>query len=136
MKLQSKCKFCGKGLELDIDDTYYQLGDPHKFIQMAACNRCADLRGRRRSLLESIKLICHILLTETNAAVVKEMKEEARGPLRNVLMKYRDLAEDWHNGDCGDWDEAMVDAILGSPKHYGNVLSKIWTLSRQPKAML
>lgn len=136
MKTETTCKFCKKGIEVEIDDEYADLGDPFNLLPMASCNRCADLRMRRMRLLDMIRALAMTLLGERNEAALDELKGEMRETAQKLVRKFRELAEDWHHGDCGPWDETMVDALLNGPKYYGNVLGRIWRLSRQPKSML
>lgn len=136
MNVETTCKFCKRPITLEIDPSYDIGKDPMGLVPLACCNRCADLRERRRNIVAALNEVCLSLAAELNPSVLFKMKDEAREGMRTLLMKYRGLAEDWHHGDCGDWDEAMLDAVLASPRNYTSVLGRIWNMSRQPKAML
>jgi hypothetical protein len=47
-----KCKFCGSGVSLEIDDDALKLFRLDFWLKLAACNRCADFEERKHRLLD------------------------------------------------------------------------------------
>ena len=114
------CKFCQRPITLEIDD-YYELKDPLGLIRLAACNRCADLRSRRRSIMEfMVDLACRLKSGEDRSA------GEA---LRLGLVRWLNLIHDW-TGASIEWDEAYLDAIRSSPNMVRSVLGRMWPITR------
>jgi hypothetical protein len=123
-EIKTKCQFCGAELSLEVDDSYAQIGDPYKLLGRASCNRCARLRERRRSITEGLSQLCHQLAhcpLSDRAEVVTSLSPA----LRSMLMAYVGLMEDWKNGEAGEWDESILQAVISSPNKCGDVLKTI-----------
>lgn len=131
MKLDTKCKFCGKSLSIEIDPVSLEVPICEKLIPLIACERCAGLRERRRTIINRIRAVCWEMQRQPDAKLREALKEAAVVPLRGLLMQWRGLAEDWNGGETGEWDESLLQDLLGEPDKSGKVLDRIWSLSRQ-----
>ncbi len=118
----ASCKFCGKILHLQIDDSYSEVADPLKLIPLAACNACADLRVKRRRLLEFLSRD----VTELRAAKTEEQRQKCAERLTAHTKGYVRMVSEWTNTPGLAWDEAIVDAIMADPDSCGDVLKRIW----------
>jgi hypothetical protein len=129
MKLiDAKCKFCGKTLALQVDDSYADLGDPFKLVGMAACNRCADMRVERRKLEHEIRTFALGLIGLKGKA--RQDAESAAAPfLHKLLESWLDLAKRWR-GVAVEYDDGMLDSLLAKPEEYADVLMRMWTLAK------
>lgn len=129
MRHALNCKFCKKPISVEVDDDYAKLGDPYKILPLGCCNRCADLRERRRVLADKVRRTANafgVLHKPSKAAV-----EDARMVLSNLCHKYAKLIAEWHGQEGECWDDTVVDAILETPNCWGEVLGRLWTMYRQ-----
>lgn len=126
MNQPTTCKFCKKPIILTIDDAYAELGDPSKLIPMAACNRCADLRIRRRSIEEAIKRSVFPLLTPSKTREANEQK--AREELIILTKKYTALIAEWTDAADPWWDIDIIDSIIANPAHWTSFLGQCWKM--------
>lgn len=123
--VKSQCKFCHKPLVLRCEAEYGDFGDPYKLVRLAACDWCADLRVRQRTIIDGLK---HVVYLMGYGAPDEKLKEAAR----KLLKGYVRLASDWLKIDPAmDWDEAIVEDFLARKNKLGAVLSGIWKMARQ-----
>jgi len=123
------CKFCGKPLNLQIDDDYDRTHDRFKIVGHACCDRCAKLRETRR------------ILTETIAKVISAMgADRSRGNLddcRNGLIKltkrYVRMVSEWTDTQV-QWEEEIVNAIMDRPARCGEILKRLWPV-KEPQLL-
>lgn len=128
MKHATNCKFCRKPITIEIDDSYAELGDPHKLIPMAACNSCADIRVERRVLESKIKYSC------MNRLSTKRPSEEYLNKFRNLMEKlmkdYASMIARFHFMSGMSWDDECLEAIMEHPENWNEVLSRLWKMFR------
>lgn len=123
----TQCRFCKKPITLEIDNDYVALGMPFDFIlELAACDRCAELRERRSRLETKIGKAC------TFIEFLGDRDAKQRAIMRNILLslarKYGKLILDWHN-ELGDFDSPIIAAKLADdPSKWGEHLSEYWRL--------
>jgi hypothetical protein len=122
--IDAACQFCHVPLRLEIDDDYAAIGDPYKLLPRACCDRCARLRTRKRTLTEHLSACCTQLLACPARDKAEVVKSLAPG-LRALLQAYVGLMEDWRHGEAGEWDEAILQAVIDSPGQCGDVLKRI-----------
>lgn len=130
MIFPTTCKFCRVPLRLGIDDDYAAQNDCFKLIPLAACDRCADLRERRRVLHERFVSICSTLI---GVRPDSEMVQSVRASLEVATKKYLRLVSDWTGAQDLAWEETMVDPFLAAPKYCGKHLSLFWKMAAQPR---
>lgn len=129
----AKCKFCGKELQLQIDAEYFALGDPYKLVPAAACNRCGDLLHSRFDVSDKVRRICLVIMSRPRSEQ-SDAREAAKPPLRRLLQRYCGIAEDWQHGELGEWDEAILEAVVGAPDKCGEVLNRLWLAAKTKPA--
>lgn len=123
MIISSKCKFCQCNVSLDIDDTYVNSGDPYKIMRLAACDRCADLRERRRGLHQAFVQACSSVMAGADATGAKPVFER-------LTKAYLKLICDWTHQSIA-WEEDMTGPFIYAPKHLSAHLKRLWGLSKQ-----
>lgn len=124
------CKFCGKNMVVEIDNDYAELGDPFKLLQYAACNHCADLRERKRTLDQGIRKIC-ISLTRCSMKDLKAATSFAKTQLDALTRKYAVLVSDWYNKSGYLWDEEFPTMMLEKPERVNDILTQYWKTFKQ-----
>ena len=122
MKFGTHCKFCKKPITLEIDENYDALGDPQKLIPMACCNYCADIRELRRKLERKVQVVCTML-----ELAGKSSEAKSREALVRLTKDYATMISKW-TGKVNRWDEAVVDALLKDPHHFGDPLTRMWKI--------
>jgi hypothetical protein len=127
MNHATQCQFCKRHLVLQVDPDYIGLGDYLKLIPLAACDRCADLREKRRSLEEKIRRIC-IRLTQLTGPPRYKAAEQSKEPLRVLTQAYSRMIADWLNASHPAWDSECVELMVDRPDQYGRILSQLWKL--------
>lgn len=131
---QTTCKFCKKPIEIWVDAIYDTIGDPLKLLPLAACDRCADLRERRRKLEEMIKRTCE-RMTMKKGEELDKFKSAARITLTTLTKSYSRLAADWCRSNMPLWDEECVNAIMDSPKRWNMALEILWKMQKSALAV-
>lgn len=129
MKHPTTCKFCKKPIVLEIDDSYLELGDVFKLIPMACCNRCADLRIKRRNLEEAIEKIALILHSKGSKATLDD-RMNSRDALTTLTKKYTALIAEWLNASTPWWDQSIVDSIMEMPNRWNSFIVQCWKMYR------
>lgn len=130
MIIDGKCKFCSCTLHLVIDDEYHAQGDPFHLLaltKLAACNRCSDLRERRRLLHERLIQVCANLIANPKD---EDTRSRARDLLEPLTKKYVKLISEW-TGQQLVWEEDMVSPFIAAPKAIGKHLRLLWGLTKQ-----
>jgi len=122
------CKFCKKPVTLSIDDDHAVLADPFGLLRLAACDRCSDYESARRQVVRNVKRICELLIQR---AVAKDDIEKARESLETLVKKYMRLYAEYNNLALADYEPQLVDALMGKPTHFGQVLCRIPSLFAQ-----
>lgn len=123
MIVEAKCKFCGCLLSITVDDDYGKLGDPYNLLPLAACNRCADYREKRRIIFAHIRVLCLGLIQ--GEWTKKEDIEKVRLNMEKLLKNYIRIYAKYKNLEEADWDEAILEAVMSKPKGYVDVLINI-----------
>jgi hypothetical protein len=127
-----KCQFCHKPLVLEIDDDYAATGDRFKLIPYAACNRCADLRTRRRILTEAIGHIMAIAIFDRRPAIL----DSFRTILGRLTSRYVEMVSDWTGNPEMEWDEGIVDALIRRPGEWGKTMQRLWPTKPKQESLL
>lgn len=130
--VNASCKFCGRPLTLRVDEEYDEVGDAFKLMKLGACNRCADLRVKRRTLTYAILNIAATLQADRRADTVTA----ARAGLERLTKLYLQMVADWTNTPALPWEESMVDAIVKDPTNIGNVIGRFWPEKQNQPQML
>lgn len=130
MKHPTSCKFCKKSIVLEIDDSYDVLGDPRKIIPLAACNRCADLRVRRRNLEDAANKVA-MRLVQAGDKVSSELSANSREAFTKITKKYTILIADWVNSTAPFWDQTIVELLMEKPDRWPTILQQCWKLYKQ-----
>ena len=127
MNHATTCKYCRKPITVEIDDAYADLGDPHKLIPMAACNRCADIRVERRVLEAKVKFACMML--HFGRKKFSETKvHDTRVVLERLLKQYANMIARWHFLEGMSWDDEALNLIMDKPDAWASVLKELWKM--------
>lgn len=127
MKHPTTCKFCKKEIVLEIDDAYAELGDRHKIIPMAACNRCADLRVRKRNLENAIKDIA-MALVQLKSKASPDTLAISRDGFTRLTKKYTSMIADWVHSTSPWWDSTIVESLMEHPDKWPDILQQCWKM--------
>lgn len=129
MNHATNCKFCKKPITIEIDESYAELGDPYKLIQMASCNSCADIRAERRSLEAKIKYTCGMRVASKKKTSETETSK-ARTLLEKLLKQYANMIARFHFMQGMSWDDECLEAIMEHPENWSEILSRLWKMFR------
>lgn len=124
---KGKCQFCGKVLYLEVDAGYAFTRDPFKLMAKAACQRCADLRAKRRVLHEALQKVVADYQSERRTAA---SREHFFGLLERITKKYVSMVSEW-NGSVNQWDREIVEQILNRPDKLGAIVAMIWKTEKK-----
>lgn len=130
MKLARDCKFCKRHMILEIDDAYAELGDPYKLLQYACCDRCADIREKRRKIEGQIKRAC-MILAQSTGKLKKEQRDGIREALMELTKRYARMVAEWYNFSGMSWDEEFVNLLMDKPAKFGDILGQYWRHFRE-----
>lgn len=137
MIIETKCKLCGRPLKVPCEEGYdYKLDTLGlmRLVPLLACNRCADYAVERRRIFYPIKRLCEQLILRRWAKEQDEPKiAEALGEL---MRKYIRLMADYRGVTAPDWDESLLDAVVKSPRHFGDVLRRIPLMFRTQRELI
>lgn len=128
MKMEAKCRFCGKSVSLEVDDAYASLGDPLKFMKKASCDRCAKFHEVKRAITDNIKTICEVMiqkpLSEHNA-------DMARESLKGLCVRYLEVLAKHRGHTVPQWDENITEALMRKPRNFRDVIHTMGQMTRQ-----
>lgn len=124
IRVEGKCKACGKPLSLQVDQSYAELGDPYRLVQGAVCNRCGMTELRRRGIEDNIRRIC-LGINAAAPACQAGLKEQGRDVLVQLVEQYCQVAGRAFNATL-PFDLVLVEDLLQSPGRYELVLQRIW----------
>lgn len=133
--VDATCKFCHTPLRLKLHEEY-SVSDPLKIIQMAACNRCADLRDRRRVLHLRFASVCSGIsnlvdrststMTDAQRKEVQEAMTKAHDNIEHLVKLYLRLIGDWYNRDDLVFEEIMVPPFMQAPHDLSKHIARLW----------
>lgn len=143
---ECRCKFCGVMLKAEISKDYSELGDPLNILPIAACNRCADLRVRKRKIVGKINfdLDRWLHLSRTDRS---ELEDDFRKSFRAVINDYCKVCSELQGRKEYHYDSEIVETILSMaefepepgrrkedeiPKLMSDLLTKCWNINKSP----
>ena len=132
MNHATNCKFCKCPITLEIDNEYEPLKDPQGIIPLASCNRCADLRVRKRKIEEVIKRACAAMAA--NPQMAETQRTANRETLISTTKAYTRLIADWIQSRTPFWSEDCVDLLMDKPAHWPSVLGQLWKMYRDSES--
>lgn len=116
------CKFCPTPVTVVIDDGALEFMDLNKWLSMAACNRCADYREKRRSVLDAMaRATRQIESDKLLGRFSSEHVESARGVVMKIFGRFATLACDHYHTEKSA-DALIVENILENPDHSITIL--------------
>ncbi len=124
MILKHKCKFCAIPLDLELDDDGAESFNLEFLKSLAACNRCADFREKKRILQD--RLLDRAL--EWNRHRLKQVPlnstdlEKVRSSIVNATKKYAGLVCDF-NRVQSLWNEDFAQQIFDQPHKTFSILT-------------
>lgn len=134
MRHQTECKFCRKPIFLEIDDAYAGMRDPYKLVPMASCNRCADLRVRKRTLEERISRTCMAYFQHLHVRGEKGPEQSEEAEVKQVLVALTKKYTEWFGEFSGIsgylWDMELVNLLMDRPKDWQHVIVQYCGLFR------
>lgn len=131
MKVPTKCKFCGRPIEIWVDDAYARMGDPFKLVKLAACNRCSDLKVEKRLLDSRLNWAISRLQL---AGDEKAASDRYRGIVSGLMHKYWDLICRWTSIRNTEFDEGIVEMVLSNPSKCARMVSEMWRIANLSKS--
>lgn len=117
------CQFCKVPIRLSIDDDYRALNDPFGLLKLASCNRCADLRSRRRRLHEAFVETAALLIANRTS---QDHRARAERIFEELTKKYLRLIAEWTNNDSIVWTSDLIQPFMGAPKSLSRHLGAMW----------
>ena len=104
MTLNHKCKFCQCPVVLEMDDSAVDYFGLEFWKSLAACNRCADYREKKRRLQEqlvdhSVKWARHkmkqVPLNEADVARLMELVEKCTKKYADLVCRFNHVQSLW-----------------------------------------
>lgn len=122
MKIDYKCKYCGRPGQAESDDDDSTMFQVEKWKPILACNRCADFMDQKGRLFDKIKTVCIFLIQSEKLTGDKASKIEsiAREKLTTLTKSLATLA-------CGHyrlqnvWDNEFVNMLIDQPRRWGHI---------------
>jgi len=100
MTIQHKCKFCGAPVTLEMDDDGVEYFGLAYWKSLAACNRCADFREKKRAL---------------EGQLVEYATNWNRHKLKQIILKAADM-------------ENLMESIVKGTKRYADLVCRFYRL--------
>ena len=129
---ETKCRFCGKSLHVQVDPALDELGLGVKLQGMACCDRCGTFREKRRTLIESLKNICEAVHTRS----YNEKDTDTRDVVTKLLRRYMELVSKYKNVPTPAWEESITDGLLRCPMQYQEVINNLSRICSQSEVKL
>lgn len=137
MTIQHHCKFCHAPVNLEIEQEGLNVfeGFSVGFLKsIAACNRCADYREKKRGLTE--KLAAYLVdWARDQSKQVRLGDAERKNLIESIefnARKYSELVHRFHRIKF-EWDPALVQLLMDRPNHTTAVLAMYErTVARPP----
>lgn len=127
MNHATTCKFCKKPLVISVDDDYAQVGDPFKLLPLAACNRCADMKEKKRTLEDAIAKVCfHIRALGQKISADQTAKSKAT--LEILTRAYSRMVAKYLNATYPAWDMSCVNLLVDKPDHWPAIVGQLWKM--------
>jgi hypothetical protein len=124
MKIEHTCKFCSAPITLEMDDDGDICFGLDYLKSIAACNRCADYREKRRSLID--RLINHSI--EWSRAKTKQLPlgpqemDKLKEAIISATKKYSDLCCRFKRIQSV-WEYDFAQQIMDQPHKTMQILS-------------
>lgn len=124
MKIDHICKFCAVPVSLEIDDAALEFFTLEYWKSLAACNRCADFKSRKRTLVDkllekSVVIQRHKLkqspLSNEDYGRVHQSIESATKKFSELICKFYRKRHVWH--------QDFVQQILDMPEKTMTILN-------------
>jgi hypothetical protein len=129
MRIETKCKFCGRLITLDCEDNSAAIEAADVFMDMIACNPCGDFRVDRRKIVDNLKRICFNLRDAGRAGQTDKVKEAI-----SVLCKrYLRLTAEFRGIDAPVYEEGMTEDLMRAPLKWPAALSLLNQMARQQR---
>lgn len=118
MRLEGKCRVCGTGLNLAVDDQYAEMGDPMKLTALATCNRCYDYKCQRDRLDSAIIKLGYLLITARQGLKSRLSGVEAgvRENLMDLTKQYAQMITKHYRYPSVMWSEEFVNILMEKPE--------------------
>lgn len=120
-QISTHCKFCRKGIILQIDSAYDAIRDPKNLMHLAACSRCADYRERSGKLGEQILVECNRIQIDQQFG---RPKNEARFRALEKLGERFQRVIFQHYGLNLNTDAEFTRVLMDHPDKAGHALSR------------
>lgn len=127
MNHATTCKFCKKPLVISVDDNYAQVGDPFKILPMATCNRCEDMREKKRTLEEAIAKVCFQLKAFSDKITADQIAK-SKASLEGLTRAYSRMVAKYLNATYPAWDIECVNLLVSQPTHWPKIVGQLWKM--------
>ena len=113
MKIETKCKFCLREIEMEVDQSGFENPslNTRLWLKNVACQRCADFYRVKNDTSEQIGKICHLLLVKRDD---KNFVEAAREKLKQKTQNLCRLICDFKFAQF-TWDIEFVNMLMERP---------------------
>lgn len=128
-----KCRFCGKPISVEVDDSYKAHGDVFKLMKMAACNPCHDLRADKRTLEFRITALCNHLVRCEGRNRENQVNSN-RALMIDLTRKYSQVVARWYQAKQALWEETFPEDLLSHPEDIRAIVGNYWRMVRKENA--
>jgi hypothetical protein len=122
-KLPYTCRFCGTPHVASYDDECPGM-DLDKFMQLLlCCNKCANYRRQRLSIMEGIATACRTaqVATAYGRRMTSEVESRVREKLEVLTKRYASIQCE-HLGLTNVWDADFPQQLIDAPDKWGTIL--------------
>lgn len=122
MMYESKCPKCGGPVNIQVDDSYAEIGDPYglkSLAKMIHCKKCvAFLKGSKR-VKDQITWVVNVLRGENT----EEIREKHLNNLRELLDGFLGVLNAYYECDPAlNYEPSMAEELAANPEHLSAVL--------------
>lgn len=134
MTYNKPCKFCGLPLTVESgpdSDPYWD----KVFLDILACNRCADYRVKMGRLTRSARSVCLNLIQVINSdALDDKHREDIRKVLDTITRGISQAVCRFYNVSPAIWDQDFVEQLYEKPEKSHSIISVYVTMIKRMAA--
>lgn len=121
MKVQTKCKFCRREIEMEVDQKGYEnpMINAALWLKNIACNRCADYYNAKRKLTDGIGKICQVVQNSSGndkvTAAAREKLTQRTKELSKLICDFKLIQF--------TWDSEFVNFLMAKPDKFSTLIN-------------
>lgn len=127
MKVETKCKFCRREIEMEVDQAGFENPaiNAETWLKNVACNRCAAFYLAKRQIAEKIGRLCDALIfarkneKDQAATAIREKLILVTRALCKLICDFRVAQE--------TWDVSFVELLMEQPGKFSKIINSYTT---------